>query len=440
MTWERYQPTKDQPWDLSRVKHLHRRAGFGATWSELQRDIQDGPDSSIARVLDGKSQTEGQRPDFERMSDIIGNSAASSSGPNRLVAWWLYRFLFSPHALREKLTLVWHNHFATSNLKIADLLLMFNQNVMFRDKALGTFGDLLRATLRDPAMLYWLDANSNRAGHPNENLAREVLELFTLGVGNYTEQDVQEAARALTGWHVKRDRVEFRGDRHDAGEKSILGKKERFTTESLARLLLAHKATSQRLAWRLCDAFMGEGVVDVATMDALALGLHENDLSIRWAVETILRSELFFSPQNIATRISSPIEYVTGTVRSLELFERPPSTLILAEWCELLGQRLFYPPNVAGWPGGRNWLNTRTIVGRSNFAAALVAGKLQPRAGKPNLEGLVRKHGIEGSSQAAKQFFVDLLLSRPKQPDVDSPKELNQQVAYILSQPEALLT
>lgn len=441
MIWKTYQPTEAQPWNLSRVKHLHRRAGFGATWSELQRDIQDGPDASIARVLEGKSRTDGQRDDFESMSEIIGRSAASSTGANRLVAWWLYRLLFSPHALREKLTLLWHNHFATSNLKVDDLLLMFNQNTMFRAQALGSFGDLLQAVLQDPAMMYWLDANSNRAGHPNENLAREVLELFTLGVGNYTEQDVKETARALTGWSVKRDHVVFKPDQHDTSEKTILGKTDHFDTDSLANLLLAHKATSQRLAWRLCSTFMGESAADTSAIDALAVGLRENKLSISWGIETILRSELFFSVENIATRISSPIEYIASTVRSLELFEQPPSTLILAEWCGLLGQKPFYPPNVAGWPGGRNWLNTRTIVGRSNFAAALVAGDLHPpRVEKPSMDALAKRHGIQESSQATGQFFVDLLLSCPKNLDPNLPKPTNQQVAHILSQPEALLT
>ena len=439
MIWKPYQPNESQPWNFSRAKHLHRRAGFGATWSELQHDIQDGPHASITRVLDGKTGHDGYRENFESMSEIIGNSAANSTSGNRLVAWWLYRLLFSPHALREKITLMWHSHFATSNLKVDDLLLMFNQNTMLRDKAFGNFGELLRAVLRDPAMMYWLDANSNRKSHPNENLAREVMELFTLGVGNYTESDVKETARALTGWSVQRDRAIFKPEQHDASEKSILGKTGRFDIDSLADLLLAHKATSQRLAWRLCDTFMGEGVVDEAAMNDLATGLQENQLNIRWGIETILRSELFFATENIATRISSPIEYIASTVRSLELFEHPPSTLVLAEWCGLLGQRLFFPPNVAGWPGGRNWLNTRTIVGRSNFAAALMAGDLHSRTMKPNMAALARKHGKE-SSDARTKFFVDLLLSCPKGLDANTPKPINDQVAHILSQPEAVLT
>ena len=452
MTWKHYTPTAEQPWGLARVRHLHRRAGYGATWSELQRDIQDGPEPSIARVLAGTSRMDGGRENFESMSEIIGNSAAGSTDNNRLIAWWLYRILFSPHSLQEKLTLLWHNHFATSNLKVSDTLLMFHQNRKLRDHALGKFGDLLRATLQDPAMMYWLDANSNRAGHPNENLARELLELFTMGVGNYTEQDVKETARSLTGWRVKRDRVEFQAQNHDSGDKTILGQTASFDMESLVSLLLDQEATSRRLAWRLCSAFLGEGVADTAAISSLAAGLRANGLGIAWGVETILRSELFFSNSNIATRVSSPVEFTTNTVRALELLEQPPSTLILAEWCARLGQRLFYPPNVAGWPGGRDWLNTRTIVGRSNFATALVAGELHPRTDVgPVIEKLLRKHEVPADQAAA--FLSDLLLSTPRQHSGTARQHSGtarqhsgtalpsaaDHVTRILSQPEAVL-
>ncbi len=226
--WHAYTPSDTYPWNLARAKHLHRRAAFGVTWSELQRDIQDGPEKSVDRVLSGNSRIAGLRDDFEEMSEVIGDAASGSNDANRLKAWWLWRMLFTPDPLQEKLTLLWHNHFATSNLKVEDLLLMRKQNELFRQNATAKFGDLLRAVLRDPAMLYWLDANSNRKGHPNENLARELMELFTLGIGHYSEDDVKQAARALTGWTVKRDQVEFRQDRHDDGEKTILGRRRNF--------------------------------------------------------------------------------------------------------------------------------------------------------------------------------------------------------------------
>ena len=177
--WKPYVPSKAMPWNLHRAKHLHRRAAFGATWSELQRDLKDGAETSISRLLSAESRTHGLRNDFEELSTIIGDAAVASSDANRLKAWWLFRICFTPDPLLEKLTLLWHNHFATSNLKVKDLQLMQNQNNLFRSHARGNFGDMLHGVFRDPAMLVWLDAGSNRAGHPNENLARESMELFT---------------------------------------------------------------------------------------------------------------------------------------------------------------------------------------------------------------------------------------------------------------------
>ena len=432
--WKPYTPSSSQPWNFARAKHLHRRAAFGATWSELQRDTADGPEQSVSRLLDGRPRIDGQRGDFEQMSQIIGDAATGSSDENRLKAWWLFRMLFTPDPLREKMTLLWHNHFATSNLKVQDLLLMKRQNEFLRQSATAKFGALLAGILRDPAMLVWLDANSNRKGHPNENLARELMELFTLGVGNYTEDDVKQAARALTGWTVKRAEVRFREDRHDAELKTILGRKTRFDARSLATSLLNHEATSQRLAWRLCDMFMGEGVANDAATEELAAGLRKRDLDIRWAVERILRSALFFSDENIGSRVSSPVEFVLASVRSLELFARPPSTLILAEWCSRLGQDLFRPPNVGGWNGGRSWLTSRTIIGRSNFAAALVAGDLRAPASPPSLETLAKKWGD-------REHFERLLLSRPcvDRDVLDDGYDLPAKVALLLSCPEAFL-
>ena len=439
--WKPYVPSAEMPWDLHRVKHLHRRAAFGATWDELQRDAADGPKKSIDRFLEGQPRTSGMRDDFEEVSRIIGDAAAGSNDPNRLKAWWLFRILFTPDPLTEKLTLMWHNHFATSNLKVRDLPLMRQQNELFRENTDNKFGELLRRVLHDPAMLFWLDANSNRKGHPNENLARELMELFTLGVGNYSEHDVKESARALTGWTVRGGQVKFRNDRHDSGAKTILGERAEFAAGGLTDLLLTSDATSRRLAWRLCDTMMGEGVVSDSALKELASGLREHDLNIAWAVETVLRSELFFSDANIASRISSPVEFVAGTVRSLELLDRPPSTLILADWCSRLGQDLFYPPNVGGWTGGRSWLTSRTIVGRSNFAAALVKGELCAPPEPPQFQMLLEKVKASTNGRSNEAAFAQLLLCMTPDMEgiagVDEPADM---VARLLSRPEAYLT
>lgn len=440
--WQPYVPSNDQPWNIARVKHLHRRAAFGATWSEMQRDLKVGPEQSVANLLNGGARQDGLRNDFDSISEIIAKAAVQSDDLNRLQGWWLFRMLFTPDPVREKLTLTWHNHFATSNLKVERLALMHRQNELFRKHALGPFSQLLNEVLHDPAMLIWLDANSNRKQHPNENLARELLELFTLGVGNYTENDVQEAARALTGWSTHNTNVRFNEAEHDVETKTVLGRTENFNVDSLADLLLDHEATSKRLAWRLCDVFMGESVVSEAELNDLATGLREHELDIKWAVETILRSKLFFQESNIASRVSSPVEYVVGTVRSLELFEKPPSTLILAEWCSRLGQELFMPPNVGGWNGGRSWLSSRTIVGRSNFAVALVEGELQSPIKPLDFSSLMNKYEWERDLTSAQQAsqLQTLLLSRSCEEEVASNTEVSETIVQLLSCPQALLT
>src|SRR5262245_41086458 len=186
-SWGRYEPSPDAPWDLRRVVHLHRRAGFAATWDELRRDLKAGPEASVGRLLQGKAREDAVPGDFESISGLLADAAVASNDPARLKAWWVYRMLFGPDPLGERLTLLWHDHFATSNLKVNDLAAMRRQNETFRRLARAPFGELLEAAVREPALLAWLDAPANRKGHPNENLARELMELFTLGVGHFGE-------------------------------------------------------------------------------------------------------------------------------------------------------------------------------------------------------------------------------------------------------------
>ncbi len=195
--WSCYQPDASCPWNLRRVVHLHRRAALGANWPQIKSDLADGPETSIDRLLEGKLKPAGapSPEEFERTSTLLADSAIAARDPGRLKAWWFYRMLFSPDPLGERLTLMWHNHFATGNLKVQDVALMQRQNATFRRLARAPFGELLTAALHDPALLIYLDAPANRMGHPNENLAREMMELFTMSLGHYSETDVQEVAR-----------------------------------------------------------------------------------------------------------------------------------------------------------------------------------------------------------------------------------------------------
>jgi uncharacterized protein (DUF1800 family) len=445
-SWTPYTPDDKATWNLRRVVHLHRRAGFAATWSEIQRDLKDGPKASIDRVLTGKTAMQGVPENFTDTANLLGESAAASRDPARLKAWWVYRMMFGPDPLTERLALTWHDHFATSNLKVENLSAMRAQNENFRKLGRKRFGELLNAAVREPATLVWLDAPANRKGQPNENLARELMELFSMGIGNYTEADVKEAARALTGWTASDDAFAENEKAHDDGEKTILGKKGKWKGADLVRIVLEHPATAKRLAGRICSLFLGEKARKSADIKGLANSLRERDLDIAWAVETVLRSQLFFADENIGNRVLGPVEYVVGAARALELFDPPSSTLVLAEWCGRLGQDLFYPPNVGGWPGGRAWLTTRSLVGRANYAAALVDGVLVGRPDPMDARALAKNHGevdviafytrlLFGVEPAA-EWRQRITASVEAKDDTDRARRV---VALMLATPEAQL-
>jgi uncharacterized protein (DUF1800 family) len=224
--------------------------------------------------------------------------------------------------------------------------------------------------------LIWLDANDNRKEHPNENLARELMELFTLGEGHYCERDVKEAARCLTGWTIVNDHVRFVSERHDSGEKTVLGRNGQMNGDDLMNLLLQNEATSRRLSKRLCEMFFGEAVVDDPAVEQLADGLSKQDLNISWAVETIVRSQLFWSDANIRSRVMSPVEYVIGAIRALNFRQDQPTTILVARELRRIGQDLFRPPSVFGWPEGRDWIHTRSMLSRQQFISNLLQGRL----------------------------------------------------------------
>jgi uncharacterized protein (DUF1800 family) len=448
--WARYAPSPDVPWDLRRVVHLHRRAGFAASWDELQRDLRDGPEASIHRILNATSRLRGVPDDFESIAALLADAAIAANDPARLKAWWLYRMLFGPDPLGERLTLLWHNHFATSNLKVDDLAAMRRQNDLFRQHARAPFDTLLAAVIHDPALLIWLDAPANRKGHPNENLARELMELFTLGIGHYNEADVREAARALTGWTVADGAFRDVPARHDGDAKTILGRNGNLNGDDLVALLLEHPATATRLARRLCGLFFGEGVVSDEELAALAADLRANRLDVGRAAATILRSRAFFAPANLRSQVVDPVGLVVAPVRALELLDPPPSTLVLADWVARLGWDLFYPPNVGGWPGGRAWLSTRALIGRANYAAALVEGRGIGRPEPFDALAFTTRYGRGQSRDDLVGFIGELVLGGEPRPGWHQgiasalgpeaawgPEAARRAVALILACPEA---
>jgi uncharacterized protein (DUF1800 family) len=274
------------------------------------------------------------------------------------------------------------------------------------------------------------------------------MELFTLGIGHYSEADVQAAARALTGWTVAGGRFRFASQRHDDGELELLGRRGRMNGDELLAVLVEQPATARRLAWRVCTLFFGEGALSDAALDELAAGLREHDLSIHWALETILRSKLFFAEANVRTRILGPVETIVGTLRALDLGRPPASTLLLAEWSSRMGQQLFAPPNVGGWPEGRAWLTSQSIIARANFATALVEGQLWSMLKPPNVwQKLGRVESVDELDDSI-AALAELLWGEVPRSALDAAhgaasdepsNPLSAALAALLSHPEALL-
>jgi uncharacterized protein (DUF1800 family) len=379
---------------------------------------------------------------FDTTAGVLAGSAADSADIRRLRGSWFYRFVFGPDPLRERLALFWHSHFATGYAKVQDVVAMWGQNALFRRLGRAPFADLLNAAVRDPALMVYLDAQTNRRGHPNQNLARELMELFTLGIGNYTEQDVREAARALTGWTVSDGHFAEAPDDHDAGDKTILGRRGRWTGSDLVRILLEYPATATRLATRLCGLFFGEQAVAADAVRSLADGLRQRRLDVSWAVETILRSGRFYGAANLRNRILAPAEFAAGATRALELFDPATSTLVLADWSARLGQDLFDPPNVGGWPGGRDWISPRTMIVRANCVTALLGGIDAGRARAYDPTALARRHGARTDIDSVVAFHHRLLFGT--EPTPERLRQMRglpvlQAVGVLLTSPEAQL-
>lgn len=290
-----------------------------------------------------------------------------------LRAWWLHEMLASPSPLTERMTLFWHNHFATSQQKVRAGQLMYRQNVLLRREALGNFATLLHAVARDPAMLIYLDNAGSRRQAPNENFAREVMELFTLGEGRYGERDVKEAARAFTGWSLDRESLEFVDRRawHDAGEKTVLGQSGRFDGGGVIDILLARPETAELVAAKLWREFVSPQP-DAAEVKRWARRFRDARYETKPLLETILTADAFWSPANRASLIKSPIDFVVGTLRTFAIQpdDLRPAVFVAAA----LGQNPFSPPNVKGWPGGEAWIDSATLLGRKQFLERLFRG------------------------------------------------------------------
>jgi hypothetical protein len=414
--WKPWAPGPDDPWDLRWAGHLYRRAAFGGSWPELRDALRRGPEATIDRLLAGAEGYE----EFDRLMDELGPDSQQGfvvNGPaddGGLQGWWLFRMLRSPHPLRERMTLFWHNHFATSIAKVRQPGLMKGQNLLIRRHALGKFRPFLLEMSRDPAMLAWLDSNSNVRGKPNENYARELMELFSLGVGHYTEADVKEAARAFTGWHTDGRSFTLNRFQHDDGPKTVLGRTGAWDGADVVRIVLDEPAAARFLVGKLYRELISEtGPPPDDLVEPLAERFRASDYDIADLVGTVLRSRLFFSEHAYRQRIKSPVEFVVGALRALEGPDPDPGMGPVPAWPQLLdglGQTLFAPPNVKGWPGGEAWLNQATLLARHNAAWRIVQGVQGPAGARVNPRALLRAFDEPGRSGGPVDALLDLLL------------------------------
>ena len=407
LAWEPFTPTRRQRWDAEKAAHLYRRAAFGATWDVIEAAAKSTPLEVVARLMRGQPNLVEFGNDVERLTP----GTLESNNPRELQGLWMYRLLLSPHPLQEKLTLFWHNHFATSHAKVSSGRLMHRQNETLRRYSLGSFAGLLREMTFDPAMLIWLDSNTNRQGAANENYAREVFELFSLSPGNYTEHDIKEAARALTGWSTKDEQPFFNPADYDSTEKTIFGQRGAFAAGDVVRLALGQPACAKFIVRKLFREFINDSATPPDSLiEPLAAEYRLRDYDTGWLVQRMLSSWLFFSDAAIHQRIKSPIEYMVGTVRSLGGSVSP---LIATDICAQLGQSLYFPPNVKGWDGGREWISSTTLLLRQNVAFEITKGR--DEAARCDPARWAKKYEAQTPEQIA-DLFLNLFIQKTTSP------------------------
>lgn len=396
-----WSPSRQNPWDYDAALHLWRRAGFLAPRAEIERTLRRTPEEAVAAIVKGPA-ADAPAQELEGILEATLGTGNSDSAR----AWLITRMMRCKHQLREKLALFWHSHFATSIAKVKKLDWMMRQYRIFLDHGLGDFATLLKKVTRDPAMIRWLDNETNSKGQPNENFARELLELFTLGEGNYTEKDVQEAGRAFTGWHLLHDRFHFSPLLHDTGEKTVLGRTGALGGDDVCRIALEQDACGRFLASKLITFFcVPEPDDDVVA--AFGAELKRNGYDIAAALRLLLGSRLFFAEGTRRALIKSPLEFVVGAQRGLEGRVSTKQTVGLLRD---MGQDLLAPPNVKGWPGQRAWINTATWLTRVN-AAWLIAGASRAKDPARSLLGAAP---VPPELRGTGRVHVHALLSLPE--------------------------
>ncbi|MFD2572545.1 DUF1800 family protein [Spirosoma soli] len=476
-----------RPNDVRQLQFLFSRAGFGATPAELDEAarkslrkvirhlVKDSesfvelrvvePDENVTkRTLKGMARI-GQL-DREMLKERIRMNAEKVRDLN---LQWIDQMATGKGALREKMALFWHGHFACRTMGQNSLFMQQYANTI-RRHALGRFGDLLMAVSKEPAMLQFLNNQQNRKNAPNENFAREVMELFTLGRGNYSEQDVKEVARAFTGWQFTPEgQFVFRERVHDEGEKTVFGKTGAFKGEDVVAMLLENKHTARFVTAKIYRFFVNE-TEDKSRVDELAEQFYKSGYDIAGLLESIFTADWFYDSKNMGAHVKSPVELLAGMRHALGItFDKPQPQIFVQR---TLGQLLFYPPNVAGWPGGRNWIDSSSLLFRMqlpNYVLKAAEVTVRPKEdGDVNTQPLARKGGQQfqtfvnwsdyerAFTKTADADLLDAIATallpfpvRPEQraliekqvkPDLPRPERIHALTAALMSLPEYQLS
>jgi uncharacterized protein (DUF1800 family) len=433
--WAPFEPDSSRPWTLELASHLFRRAAFGGNWAQLQQALADGPQAAIDQLVRPAANPSA----FQKLYDEY-ETAAATSGGSGAEAWWLRRMIETPHPLLERVTLFWHSHFGVSNVKVKDPALICQFTHTLRRHALGSYSKLLDAAMAEPAVFAGLDARANRKSQPPEAMVRVILEQYTVGPGNFSEADVRDAARSLTGWMLTQGTLRFVPREFDSGQKKILGSEGEFGRQDLAGILVRHSSTSRWLASRLYREMISETAVPSSVLLEPLTASLSRDGNLGPVVELMLRSNLFFSPVALRQKVKSPVDYAVGIARSMEAV---PATLRLASDLAALGQNLYAPPVARGWVGGSDWLNQFTLLRRQRLAQDLFALS-GPYESKLDPAGVARKHGF-ATPEAERSFLAALFLSSGtgrEAPDISaeravrSPVDLRDYGARLACLPE----
>ena len=358
--------------DDVKLQHLLRRAGFGASASELGQYRRLGLAATVDRLINF------DQVDNSALEDRLKKVNLDPNKPADLLRWWTLRMIYTARPLEEKMTLFWHGLLTSAISKVGRSEPLYVQNQFFRTNALGSFPDVLKGISKDPAMMIWLDLETNRKGHANENYARELMELFSLGVGNYTETDVRESARAFTGRGVRRRQLPlgvfdfqsyFVPRQHDDGSKTFLGQTGNFNGDDIVDIIVKQPASAHHITQRLFSFFVYPNPSDDVLTPLIDV-YTSSKYSIKALMQAILTSDTFYSAPAYRALVKSPAELVVGTARVLGAETDGRG---LPQSMNQMGQQLFNPSNVAGWPGGPAWLTSGTWLARLNFANHVVA-------------------------------------------------------------------